>query len=264
MEAGCHVLIEKPMASNIGEANAMVDCSRKNQVKLCVVHQNLCNPIVMRAKELVESGAVGRLLNVSVGTFERRDAGMVMAEDHWCHKLHGGIFYEILPHPIYLLQAFVRRLEPDCVLSAKLGDVPWMPVDEVRVLLRGDSVGLIVASCNPPVHGDTLDILGTDMALRGDLWGRTLLMQKARTKSPFEVGIGNLQLSSQLFRIIGGTAKSAWQMAGGKVSAHYIFISKFIESILHEAPPPNTPEDARETLRLLESICDRIEKQSQQ
>lgn len=261
MEAGCHVLIEKPMASNLEEADAMVDCSHKQKVKLCVVHQNICNPVVIRAKQMVESGAVGQLLSINVGTFERRDGGMILVKDHWCHKLPGGIFYEILPHPIYVLQTFAKELNPVCVMGAKRADIPWMPVDELRVLLKGTSLGLITASCNPPVHGDTLDILGTKMVLRGDLWGRTLLTQKTRTKSPVEVGVGNLQLSSQLFGVIGGTISSAIRMAWGVVSAHYVFISEFINSVLDETPPPTTPEEARETLRLLESICSQIENQ---
>lgn len=259
MEAGCHVLIEKPMASGLEEADAMVGCARKHQVRLCVVHQNLCNPAVMKAKSMVESGIVGDLLNVEVGTYERRDSGMVLDENHWCHKLRGGIFYEILPHPIYLLQSFLDGLELVYVLGAKLGDVKWMKVDEVRVLAKGrNGIGSILASCNPPIHGDTLDILGSKMVLRVDLWGRTVIAMRPRGKSPLEVGLGNLRLSSQLLQVIGSTAASALKMARGRLSAHYVFISKFVDSILKDAPPPTTPEAARETLKILEEVCGQL------
>ena len=43
MEAGCHVLVEKPMATSVHEADQMIEISKKHNVKLCVVHQNLCN-----------------------------------------------------------------------------------------------------------------------------------------------------------------------------------------------------------------------------
>ena len=261
MEAGCHVLIEKPMASNLEEADAMVDCSRKHRVKLCVLHQNLCNPVVMKARALAESGALGELLHVEAATYERRDSGMVLDENHWCHKLRGGIFYEILPHPIYLIQSFLKDLAPVCVLSAKLGDVRWMKADEVRVLVKArNGLGSIVASCNPPIHGDTLDILGSKMAIRADLWGRTLITLKARTKSPSAVGMGNLRLSLQLFNVIGATASSVIKTSRGKVSAHYAFISAFIDSILDNSEPPVTAEDGRATLRTLELICNQIER----
>jgi len=261
MEAGCHVLVEKPMASNIEEANMMVDCSRKNHLKLCVLHQNLCNPVVMKARSLVESGVVGDLLSVDVGTYERKDSGMVEDENHWCHKLRGGIFYEILPHPIYLLQSFLKDLEPTCVLSAKLGDVKWMKVDELKVLVKAkNGLGSIVASCNPPIHGDTLDILGSKMVLRVDLWGRTMIALRPRGKSPLAAGMGNLRLSSQLFQVIGNTVVSALKLAMGRESAHYVFISRFVDSILKDIEPPTTAENARETLKILELICGQLDE----
>jgi predicted dehydrogenase len=264
MEAGCHVLIEKPMASNLEEADAMVDCSRKHSVKLCVLHQNLCNPVVMKARALAESGALGNLLHVEAATYERQDSGMVLEEQHWCHKLRGGIFYEIMPHSIYLTQAFLKNLTPVCVLSAKLGDVKWMKKDEVRVMVKGENgLGSIIVSCNPPIHGDTLDILGSKMALRADLWGRTLIMLKPRGKSLSSVGMGNLRMSLQLFDIMGSTASSVVKTLRGNVSAHHTFIAAFIDSITKNTTPPTTAEEGRATLNTLELICRQIESQSQ-
>jgi len=108
MEAGCHVLIEKPMALNVKEVDEMFRVSKRENVKLCVVHQNLFNPAVQKAKHLVDAGVVGDLISVDVGTFVRRDNYMCLNSKHWCHTLPGGIFFEILPHPVYLLQAFLN------------------------------------------------------------------------------------------------------------------------------------------------------------
>jgi len=262
MEAGCHVLVEKPMATSVDEADEMIDASKRNNVKLCVVHQNLCNPVVMKAKHLVETGVVGDLLNVNVKTFERKDSEMCLNENHWCHTLPGGIFYEILPHPVYLLQSFLKDVTSVHVVSEKLGDVKWMKNDELRVLAEaGNGLGSILASCNSPIHGDTLDILGSKIALRADLWGRTLLTFRPRTRSSFSVGISNLHLSGQLFKVIGSTALTFLKTFRGKVSAHYTFISRFIESICNNVEPPTTAEDGRETVKTLETICKQVDNQ---
>jgi len=259
MEAGCHVLVEKPMAISLHEADKMVSSSKRNNVKLCVVHQNLCNPVVMKAKHLVETGVVGDLLNVDVQTFERKDSEICLNGNHWCHTLPGGIFYEILPHPVYLLQSFLKDVVPVHVISRKLGDVEWMKNDELRVLVKAENgLGSIVASCNSPIHGDTLDILGSKTALRADLWGRTLLIFRPRTRSSLSVGMSNLHLSLQLFKVIGSTASTFLKTFVGKVSAHYAFISRFIESICNNMEPPVTPEDGRETVKTLETICKQI------
>lgn len=259
MEAKCHVLVEKPMATSVQEADKMIDSSKVHDVKLCVVHQNLCNPVVMKAKHLAVTGALGDLLNVEVRTLERKDSEMCLNENHWCHTLPGGIFYEILPHSVYLLQSFLKDVVPVHVISRKLGDVEWMKNDELRVSVEAENgLGSIFASCNSPIHGDTLDILGSKNALRADLWGRTLLIFRPRTRSSLSVGMSNLHLSLQLFKVIGSTASTFLKTFRGKVSAHYAFISRFIESICNNVEPPATPEDGRETVKTLETICKQI------
>ena len=109
MEAGCHVMSEKPLAMNVQEVDEMISVSKRKNVKLCVVHQNLFNPAVQKARQLVESGQVGKVISVDVGTFVRKDNYMCVNGKHWCHTLPGGIFFEILPHPIYLLQLFAKQ-----------------------------------------------------------------------------------------------------------------------------------------------------------
>src|SRR4029453_6828136 len=54
MEAGCHVLVEKPMAVNLVEAEAMEAVARRRGIKLCVDHNRLFDPAFVRAKALVE------------------------------------------------------------------------------------------------------------------------------------------------------------------------------------------------------------------
>src|SRR5262245_28277633 len=41
MEAGCHVLVEKPMAASLKEAEAMEAVAQRHGVKLCVDHNHL-------------------------------------------------------------------------------------------------------------------------------------------------------------------------------------------------------------------------------
>jgi len=259
MEAGCNVLCEKPMATSVEEANEMVGCSKKNKVKLCTVHQNLCNPVIMKAHELINSGAMGKILHVSLRTYERRDSELCQNKDHWCHKLPGGIFYEIIPHPVYLSQLFLKDPQVGNVSGKRMSDRNWMKNDELRVLLHAENgFGSIVASCNSMIHGDTIDIFGSEMGLRADLWGRTMIMFRPHGQSPKSIGMNNLNLSLQLFKVIGSTMSIVFKAIRGKASAHHMFISKFVESITNNSEPPTTPEDGLETVKLLDLICKQI------
>jgi len=53
------IICEKPMAIGMGRADAMVDVCEANQVKLAISHQRRFTPGWEKAKELVESGAIG-------------------------------------------------------------------------------------------------------------------------------------------------------------------------------------------------------------
>ena len=166
---------------------------------------------------------------------------------------------------MYLLQVFLKNSKPVHVLTKKLSDFPWMKADEARALLDADNgVGLIVASCNSPFHGDSINIFGTKMCLQVDLWGRSVIKYKPRTADPYSVGKGNLSLASQFLTLIGTTLSNSFTMASGgvKVSAHYGFLHDFIRSIQTDGDLPVSEEEARENVRIVEAICDRIDNSS--
>jgi hypothetical protein len=49
--------------------------------------------------------------------------------------------------------------------------------------------------------------------------------------------------------------------AGGiKVSAHYGFIKEFMKSINENGKPPVSPEEGRENVRIVQEICDLVDK----
>lgn len=262
MEAGYHVLVEKPLAMTVKEVDEMFRVSRREHVKLCVLHQNLFNPAFQKARRLVEEGTVGDLISVDVGTYVRRDDYMCVNGKHWCHRLPGGIFFELLPHPVYVLQVFLKNSKPVHVLTKKLGNFSWMKADEARALVDADNgVGSIVASCNSPFDGDTINILGTKTSLQVDLYGRYVIKYKSRTVNPYSVGKNNLSLASQFLSIIGATISNSFtKFSGGvKVSAHYGFLHEFIHSIQSGSRLPVSEDEARENVRIVETICERID-----
>jgi len=62
--AGCHLLIEKPLASTVAEGKAVVTAARRKGVELCVGHIERCNPAVLMLKEAVSNGQLGSLLQI--------------------------------------------------------------------------------------------------------------------------------------------------------------------------------------------------------
>lgn len=61
MEAGLHVLCEKPLSVAVSSARKMLDAAKKNGVVFAVMLNQRTLPIFRRARELVQSGALGQI-----------------------------------------------------------------------------------------------------------------------------------------------------------------------------------------------------------
>lgn len=59
------VLCEKPMATTLGDCDQMLIAARRHQVKLAIAHQRRFNPAWTDARQLVTSGAIGQVRQVT-------------------------------------------------------------------------------------------------------------------------------------------------------------------------------------------------------
>lgn len=60
--AGAHVLVEKPMAASEAECEAMIEAARRTDVLLMVGHNQRYMPPHVKAKEILKSGVLGKVL----------------------------------------------------------------------------------------------------------------------------------------------------------------------------------------------------------
>lgn len=62
IDAGCNVIIEKPIALSLEDADAVIRRAKEKGVKLCACHQNRFNKSIQKIREAVEKERFGRLL----------------------------------------------------------------------------------------------------------------------------------------------------------------------------------------------------------
>jgi UDP-N-acetylglucosamine 3-dehydrogenase len=63
MKAGKHVLCEKPMATTIKDAEAMVRAAKENGVFLMIGHNQRLMPVHQKAKQVLQEGSLGKVLS---------------------------------------------------------------------------------------------------------------------------------------------------------------------------------------------------------
>lgn len=66
LAAGIHVLVEKPIADSIESGRSLLACTQQpNKPKLLVGHHRRFNPYVLKTKQILESGSLGRIIAIN-------------------------------------------------------------------------------------------------------------------------------------------------------------------------------------------------------
>jgi len=99
LDAGLHVLIEKPMALRKSDAMAVLQKAAAKARQAMVVLQNRYSPVSQWLKQLVESGTLGRLFFVEVNCFWNRDERYYKRGSwHGSANMDGGTLYTQFSH----------------------------------------------------------------------------------------------------------------------------------------------------------------------
>ena len=86
-EAGKHISVQKPMAMSIDECQQMIDAAKKHGVKLRVFENFRFYPPYIKAKQLLDEGAIGKpsFIRIKMGT--SREGGWEIPMDAWLWRL---------------------------------------------------------------------------------------------------------------------------------------------------------------------------------
>ena len=165
LKAGKHVVCDKPMATSLPEAEAMVHASREFGRTLSIFHNMRYWPDFLKIREIIDSGVLGRIVQIRLAwqRFGRRWDWQTLRE------FGGGMLNNSGAHLLDLAMQLFGPAEPEvtAILDRTLasGDAE----DHVKVVLRGkDSPTIDVeVSHTDPYPQDRWHIMGTGGGLRG-------------------------------------------------------------------------------------------------
>ncbi len=109
MEAGCHVLVEKPMAVEVAEADAMIETQKRTGKVLAVNFQQRLRPEIIAAKKLIDDGVLGKIQNADMKMSWTR-TGLYYTQVDWRGTWDGeggGVLMNQAPHELDLLCHFL-------------------------------------------------------------------------------------------------------------------------------------------------------------
>lgn len=252
MNHGCHTFIEKPMAMTSEECRDMIEVANKNNVSICINHNNLFNPAFIRAENMVKNGIIGDVIGMRIYLSTPRDE-MLDLKDHWYHSLPGGMIGETGPHVAYMTQAFIKNINGVSIVATSILKRSWAPYDEFGIELEGSngicSVGL---SYSRDTWGASIELFGIDGTISFDL--NTMLVTRKSLRNMKYMTIAKYSLGT-IPQIISGFSRNVIGVASKKkMVGTETNIESFVRSINDKTPAPITGEMGMETVRVMEML----------
>lgn len=168
LESGAHVIIEKPIALSLEDADRLIDMAEAKGLKLGCCHQNRFNKSIQAIREAREKGRFGRMMYGTAHIRWNRNKNYYEQapwRGTWAHD--GGVLMNQCIHNIDLLrwmlggevkevQAYTDRLTHDYIEAEDLG--------LAIVRMKNGSYGVIEGTSNvyPRNLEETLYLFGTE------------------------------------------------------------------------------------------------------
>jgi UDP-N-acetyl-2-amino-2-deoxyglucuronate dehydrogenase len=163
-KAGKHVIVEKPMAMSLQDADDLIQACEDNGVKLAVCFQNRFNPPVQKLRRALEEGRFGKLTHASavVRWFRPQDY-YDQAPWRGTRANDGGCLMNQSIHNIDLLQWMMGPVES--VFGYTANNLRKIECEDVGVAVlkfKSGALGVIEASTTvyPENLEETLNIFG--------------------------------------------------------------------------------------------------------
>src|SRR5687768_8274838 len=185
-EAGCHILLEKPVSNSLERLDILQEAAQKSGSKILVGFQFRYHPTLNKARELIRGGAIGRVLAVHAHWGEYLPQWHPWEDYRQSYAaradLGGGVVLT-LTHPLDYLRYLLGDVE---TLWSFNGHISPLEVDvedaaEIGLRFKHGAIGSVHLNYfqRPPVH--RLEITGTNGTLRWDNADGVLHFHKMQT-----------------------------------------------------------------------------------
>lgn len=254
LEHGKHVLCEKPMAISLDEAQKMVEAGKKSGKILMVAHNQRLAAAHQKAKEILTSGQLGRVLtfatvfghkgpeywseNKSKSTwfFDKNRSVFGVAGDLGIHKID--LIRYLLDDEIQEVSSFTGTLDK------KLANGSLIPVNDNMISLLKTKKGVM----------GTLSVSWTYYGVEDN--STTLFCEKGIMKiygdPQYQIRVSNINDEEVLYKV-GQIQTNESQSNSGVIDA-------FIECIINNTPPLISGEDGLKGVQVILAAIESAEK----
>jgi len=182
-ETGCHILLEKPISDSLDRVEELQKAAQKSGSKILVGFQFRYHPTLNKARELIQSNALGKVLTVHAHWGEYLPQWHPWEDYRQSYAARddlGGGVIRTLTHPFDYLRYLIGEVDSLWSFNGSISplDLDVEDVAEIGLKFSNGAIGGVHLNYvqRPPRH--TLEIVGTDGTLRWDNTDGVLELQK--------------------------------------------------------------------------------------
>lgn len=244
--AGCNVIIEKPIALSLSDADAIIAAGKERGVKVCACHQNRFNQSIRHMRAAMESGRFGRLSHGCVHVRWNRNEGYyTQAPWRGTWEQDGGALMNQSIHGIDLLRWMMDGEVEEVFAYTRRQFHPYLECEDVGlavVKFANGAIGTIEGTTNvfPKNLEETLYIFGQNGTVKvGGKSCNTIDVWEFADERPEDAALKN-GLQEQTVNVYG--------------NGHTLVYEDMIAAIKQGREPYITGEDGRRALELVLAI----------
>ena len=258
LEAGCHVMCEKPMAKRAADARAMVEAAKRTGKKLTIGYQSRYRADSQYLKQLIQDGELGDIYFAKAHAIRRR------AVPTWgvfldAEKQGGGPLIDIGTHALDLTLWLMDNYQVKSVTGTvyrKLADREnaanaWGPWDPKIYTVEDSAFGFIQMQNGATIFLESSWALNT---LDVDEAKCTLMGTEAGADMKKGLRINGEQNSRLYSKEIELSAGGVAFYEGASSEPHEVEAALWIDAVVNDRSPVVTPEQACVVSEVLEAI----------
>jgi predicted dehydrogenase len=173
VDAGCHLLMEKPLSNSMDQVSKLKAAVENSRVNVLMGFQFRYHPGLIKIKEILNQGSIGRVLSVRAHWGEYLPSWHPWEDYRQSYSanadLGGGVILTLC-HPLDYFRWLVGEVDALWSFSGKLGDLELTVEDTAEIGLRFSSgaVGSLHVSYNQRPTSHYLELVGTEGNIRWD------------------------------------------------------------------------------------------------
>jgi UDP-N-acetylglucosamine 3-dehydrogenase len=158
MNRGIHVMLEKPIASTVEDADELMRLAQRNKIIFTVGHIERYNPVVRKLKELIDTDRLGGITSI----VSKRVGGLPTVEPKT------DVILDLAVHDIDIM-SFLLGCYPKRVYSHGSRTLHSREIDAAEILLDyGEASGFVQANWTTPVKIRTIAVTGSAGYVEGN------------------------------------------------------------------------------------------------